>query len=246
VLEGLAMSTWEAASNTLVELLQLEAPPIALSFTATGAALPPFDGEMSEPTQDDRTGRVPASCVFWAEAEHHGFSTVAADHGNCSVGKWVHGFASLDDISGAADVAALFESGWITSDAIETIETIDDRPDVITYQPLSETLSDPEVVLLRLNPRQMMELMDALPQLELSRKPQCQIIARAKAGRAAASMGCALSRERTGMPDGQLTCALPASDLTRILDALTEVSRADTAVRRFASSTGSTVVSVRA
>jgi len=225
---------WEAASSALVELLQLEAPPIALTFTATRSALPSFDAPMSEPTEDGRTGRVPASCVFWAEAEQRGFSTVAADHGNCSVGKWVHGFASLDDISGAADVASLFESGWITSADVEQIETISDRPEMIVYEPLSQAQNDPDVVLLRLNARQMMELMDAVPQLALSRKPQCQIVAKARSGQAAVSMGCALSRERTGMRDDELTCTLPASDLARVVEALSHVSEADTTVRRFA------------
>jgi hypothetical protein len=36
------------------------------------------------------------------------------------------------------------------------------------------------------------------------------------------------------MGDDQLTCALPASDLTRVAQALTQASEADTTVRRFA------------
>lgn len=228
------MSTWETASNTLVELLQLEASPIAITF-ADNSTLPAFDAPMSEPTEDGRTGRVPASCVFWSEADQRGFSTIAADHGNCSVGKWVHGYASLAAIAGAADVGALFESGWITSNEVEQVVTINDRSETIAYQPLRDAQGDPDVVVLRLNARQMMELMDAIPQLTLSRKPQCQIIAKAKTGQAALSMGCALSRERTGMPDDQLACAIPAADLTNVVEALSHVAQADTTVRTFAS-----------
>ena len=66
---------------------------------------------MSEPTPDGRSGRVPASCVFWMEADRSTFATAPEDHGNCSVGRWVHGFATLDEIAGAADVGALFEVG---------------------------------------------------------------------------------------------------------------------------------------
>lgn len=228
------MNSWATASNTLVELLQLEAPPIAITF-ADRSPLPAFDAPMSEPTDDGRTGRVPASCVFWSEADQRGFSTVAADHGNCSVGRWVHGFARLEDIAGAADVGALFASGWITSNEVEQVVTISDHTDTIAYEPLREATGDPDVVVLRLNARQMMELMDAIPRLTLSRKPQCQIIAKARSGHAALSMGCALSRERTGMPDDQLTCALPASDVSNVVEALRRASEADATVRTFAS-----------
>ena len=34
------------------------------------------------------------------------------------------------------------------------------------------------MVVVRLNARQMMELMDAIPELTLSRKPQCQMTVR--------------------------------------------------------------------
>ena len=171
------MSMWETASTTLVELLRLDAPPIAITFTDS-SPLPAFDAPMSEPTEDGRTGRVPASCVFWSQADQRGFSTVAADHGNCSVGRWVHGFARLDDIAGAADVGALFESGWITSNEVEQVVTISVRSEAIAYEPLREAQGDPDVVVLRLNARQMMELMDAIPELTLSRKPQCQMTVR--------------------------------------------------------------------
>lgn len=112
--------------------------------------------------------------------------------------------------------------------------TISEPSAAITYQPLREAQGDPDVVVLRLNARQMMELMDAIPQLTLSRKPQCQIIAKAKAGQAALSVGCALSRERTGMADELLTCALPASDLSKVLEALRHAAQADATVRTFA------------
>jgi uncharacterized protein (DUF169 family) len=90
------------------------------------------------------------------------------------------------------------------------------------------------VVVVRLNPQQMMVLADAVPDLTLSTKPQCQIIAKAKAGGAAVSMGCALSRERTGMPDDQLTFAFAAERASEIVERLDSVIEADSAVRAYA------------
>ena len=54
------MTTWATTSDTLVELLQLDAPPIAITF-AGSSPLPAFDAPMSEPTEDGRSGRVPAA-----------------------------------------------------------------------------------------------------------------------------------------------------------------------------------------
>jgi uncharacterized protein (DUF169 family) len=231
------MSNWSALSRTLTERLRLQTPPVAMTFVdgrGRGTTAPAFDGPMSAPTDDGRAGRVPASCVFWTKGTTSTFSTVGEDHGNCSVGRWVHGFAALDEIAGASDVATLFASGWVTSDDVSRVQVVADRPDGIVYGPLSESTADPDVVVFQLNPRQMMELADAVPGIELSGKPQCQIVAKAKAGQAALSMGCALSRERTGMPAGELTCAIPASDIEAIIERLHAVVAADEAVQSYA------------
>lgn len=234
------MSDWKAMATSLVELLGLETTPIALTFAGPDAA-PDVDGvdrPMSQPTEDGRSGRVPASCVFWMDAADGAFSTVAEDHGNCSVGRWVHGFATLDDIAAASDVAALFESGWVTTDDVGKVHTMHERPDGIIYSPLGESPIEPDVVVMRLSPRQMMELSDAIPDLELSGKPQCQIIPKAKAGGAAVSMGCALSRQRTGMRDDELTCAIAAASLPSVVERLRSVVGADEVVREYALADG--------
>ncbi len=231
------MDTWTRTASELVDLLGLENQPIAMTFTnGHGAAErpPQFAKPMSEPTSDGRSGRVPAGCVFWMEAANATFSTVPADHGNCSVGRWVHGFATLEEIAGAADVGALFESGWVTTDDVGKVQVVGDHSTGIVYGPLRDSTADPDVVVLRLNAAQMMELGDAIPDLELSGKPQCQIVAKAKSGGAAVSMGCALSRERTGMPATELTCAIAAAQLPGVVERLRAVVGADRVVEGYA------------
>lgn len=229
---------WKQLAVDLTEALGLAVPPVAMSFVEQAPAdVEGFSLPMSEPTADGRRGRVPASCVFWMQAATAGttFSTVAEDHGNCSVGRWVHGFATPADIIGNDDVGALFGSGWVTEDAVGGIMAVVDPSPVITYGPLAQMTVAPDVVVLRLTPRQMMELGDACPGVELSGKPQCQIVTVAKEqGKVAVSMGCALSRERTDMPDDELTCAIPSALLPSIVARLRDVLRADRAVRTFA------------
>lgn len=219
----------------LVDLLGLERGPVAITFhdDPASAASPFFDAPMSDPTPDGRTGRVAASCVFWSHAHDRSFSTAAADHGNCSVGLFTHGLAPAEEIVGKDDVGTLLDVGWVTMEAFAGVASLDRNPTAIEYQPLEETTHTPDVVMLRLSPRQMMELGDAVA-VEFSGKPQCQIIPRAAAGTVTASMGCALSRERIGMGDDELTCAIPGDRVADVVESLRSVTVADAAVVGYA------------
>jgi uncharacterized protein (DUF169 family) len=227
---------WERLSTELSRALALNVPPIAITFSAEPPSkVEPFEDPMPEPMRDGRTGRVPAGCVFWMRGTERTFSTVAEDHGNCSVGSLTHGFKSLEEIAGNSDVAALVDSGWVTMDVVPQIPTVQDKPGAVTYGPLSETPIDPDVVMLRVNGKQMMVLHDAMPGLRIEGKPQCHIVAIAKEqGEPAASVGCALSRVRTGMPAHEMTCAIPGPKLVDLVETIRRNAGADTAVARYA------------
>ena len=79
-----------------------------------------------------------------------------------------------------------------------------------------------------------MTLQGACPELALVTKPQCQIVPLAVGGAIVASPGCAVSRVRTGLPEGELTCALPARELDDIVGRLARSTEADEAVTSFA------------
>jgi uncharacterized protein (DUF169 family) len=162
------------------------------------------------------------------------FATVPADHGNCSVGRFTHGLAGAAEIIDKSDVAALLEVGWVTMDAFAEVAALSRQPAAISYGPLDQATTVPDVVLLRVSPRQMMEIADAIP-VEFSGKPQCQILPRAADKKVVAvSMGCALSRARTGMSDDELTCAVPGERIEELANALGSVVRADQAVAGYA------------
>lgn len=222
-----------AVHTELVDLLGLAHAPVAITFRDGAGEAPAFDHPMSEPTPDGRSGRAPASCVFWAYGHQSTFSTVPADHGNCSVGRFTHGLAQAGDILDKSDVGTLLEVGWVTMEAFGGVAALDHSPQSIEYGPLAEAAHTPDVVMLRVTPKQMMELGDAVT-VEFSGKPQCQIIPRAAAGSIAVSMGCALSRERIGMGDDELTCAIPGSRLAEVVESLRAVCKADEAVVGYA------------
>jgi uncharacterized protein (DUF169 family) len=227
---------WAALAGRLNQTLHLAVPPITITFADEGPAdVAAFDEPMSDPTPDGRSGRVPAGCVFWIRAVERSFTTVPADHGNCSVGRYTHGLASLEEAAGYADVAALLEAGWVDAEAIADVPVVSQPADVIAYGPLAESVTSPDVVLLRVNGRQMMVLSDALPGLRIEGKPQCHIVALAKEnGEVAASVGCALSRARTGMRPDEMTVAIPGARLSSVVDAVERTAAIDTVVAKYA------------
>lgn len=229
------MTQHASAHRELVDLLGLAHPPVAITFHETAPTdIDRFDAPMTEPTEDGRSGRVPASCVFWARAHDATFTTVPQDHGNCSVGLFTHGLVDAGGILDKSDVGTLLEVGWVTMEAFAGVAALERTPAAITYGPLAEVAADPDVVLLRISPKQMMEIADSI-EVEFSGKPQCQIVPRAADRNVvAASMGCALSRARIGMTDDEMTVAVPARRIDELLEGLRSVTRADEAVVGYA------------
>ncbi len=226
---------WKGLADGLRRALATRVPPIAITFHDTVPAVERYEAPMPPPAPDGRTGRVSAGCVFWMRCTERTFTTLPEDHGNCSVGSLTHGMKSLDDVAGNADVAALLKSGWVTMDVVREIPVVRTRPAAVTYGPLAETPHDPDVILLRLTARQLMVLSDAIPGLRVEGKPQCHIIAVAKErGEAAASVGCQLSRVRTGMANDEMTCALPAARLADVVARLERTAAADRTVAAYA------------
>ncbi|MGH9026571.1 MAG: DUF169 domain-containing protein [Acidimicrobiia bacterium] len=230
------MTDWKHLAIELDNTLHLIAPPLAITFAdAPPAGVPAFAEPMPEPMPDGRTGRVSAGCVFWIKAAERTFSTVAQDHANCSVGSLTHGLKTMEEIAGNSDVAALLDTGWVTMDVVPEIPVVTKRPGAVMYGPLAETPVDPDVVFLRVNAKQLMVLSDAIPGLRVEGKPQCHIVAIAKEqGEPAASVGCALSRVRTGIDATEMTCAIPADRFAEVVAAITANATADAAVASYA------------
>jgi uncharacterized protein (DUF169 family) len=229
-------TSWPAIAERLTNALHPLAAPIAITFLdAPPVDIPEFEAPMLAPTPDGRTGRVAAGCVFWMHGAERTFSTAPADHGNCSVGSYTHGLLGLEEAATRTDIGELVGSGWVSPEAFADIPTVSIRPASISYGPLAETRIDPSVILLRLNAQGMMVMTDALPELRIEGKPQCHIIAVAhEHGRVAASIGCALSRARTGMGAHALTCAIPAARATEITALVERAAAIDDIVIRYA------------
>lgn len=227
---------WRDLASRLTTALRPSVAPIAITFSADppdGVAR--FDDPLPPPTPDGRTGRVSAGCVFWTKAIDRTFTTVPEDHGNCSVGSLTHGLVPLDRLQGRADIEALVASDWVPPDALASLPVVSGNPGAVTYGPLAETPIEPDVVFVRVTGRYLMTLLDAVPDLRVEGKPQCHILALAREHhQVVASVGCMLSRVRTGMAPTDITCAIPAGRLAEVVERLERVGRADAAVATYA------------
>jgi uncharacterized protein (DUF169 family) len=229
-------SCFERWHLDLQELLGLAVPPVAIAFIShVPAGIERIQRTTPPRTADGRTGAVAASCVFWIEGTRGVFATEAEDHGNCSVGSLTHGFKTMEEIAQNADVAALCETGWVTPEAVAKVAVVREKPTSIVYGPLRDMPVEPSVILLRLNGKQQMLLHDAWRGLRFEGKPQCHIIPIAKeSGELAVSVGCMLSRVRTGMSNNEVTCAIPASRMSLLIERLRAARAADNAVAVYA------------
>lgn len=227
---------WRNLAERLSAALRPSVPPIAITFSADPpGGVDRFDDPLPPPTPDGRTGRVAAGCVFWIKATDRTFTTVPEDHGNCSVGSLTHGLVALEQLEGRADIQALVASHWVAPDALSSLPVVAGHPGAVTYGPLAETPIDPDLVLVRLTGRWLMTLFDAVPDVRVEGKPQCHILALAREHQqVVVSVGCMLSRTRTGMASTDVTCAIPAGRLAEVIESLERVGAADAAVATYA------------
>ncbi|NNN14239.1 MAG: hypothetical protein HKL82_00060 [Acidimicrobiaceae bacterium] len=223
-------------SQRLTKALHLAEPPVAIGFSDNeDATLSRFGEPFAPASPDGRTGRVPAGCVFWMKAATQSFATEPADHGNCSVGSLTHGLLTMDQVASNSDVAELLGSGWVSMDMVPQIPVVARRHNFVNYGPAEDCEFQPDVILIRINGRQLMVISDAVSDLSVQGKPQCHIVAMAKEqGIIAASVGCALSRARTGMGPAEMTCAIPTPRLSDFVDEIERVSAIDNQVAKYA------------
>ena len=229
---------WRDLNDRLVAALKPFASPLAISFHGPGHTPPAarVEAHYPPPNEHGRTGQVPAGCVFWIQGATGTFATVAADHANCSVGSYTHGFITLEEAATRDDVGAVLEAGWVDQAAVMALPHVAERPESVVYGPLAERSTAPDVVLLRINGLGLMTLKDAFPEMPIEGKPQCHIVAMAKDQNVvAASVGCALSRSRTGMRSEEMTCVIPGQRLPDVVETLEATAGLDRAMARYAS-----------
>ncbi len=226
------MKSYGEVSRQLVDALDLEHRPIAISVSdAVPAGVPAHEGA------------VPAGCSFWQKASRGPFATVPTDHENCVVGMHTHGLAletEAQKIDLKVSLDVFNELGYVRTEDIAQIPTLEPGRGVVVYAPLAQTPLEPDVVLVFASSRQGLLVTEAVQQLEGNMppalgRPACAIVPQAVGSkRAALSLGCCGARAYLDVfGDALALWALPGPRVGEYADRIEVLAKANQVLTRF-------------
>jgi len=215
-------------ANSLQEVLDLSAPPIAIGFSdQPPAGLERWQG-----------GPAPAGCMFWREAmKGRAFYTVPADHYNCAVGAYTHSItlppergAQLEDT-----VKFMVLKEYLRMDEVPGIPTLERAPAYIAYAPVDQAAFKHDLVLIAAKPSAAMLIYETALRAgaggafaNVLGRPACAVLPlAAKTGVASLSLGCIGNRTFTGLPDEELYVCIPSAHWSRMISSLTAIGKAN-------------------
>jgi uncharacterized protein (DUF169 family) len=225
------MESYAALSQELIQLLHLEQPPIAISFTDT-----PPEGVAPY------SGNAPAGCRFWQDAATSTFTTCARDHELCAIGVHTHSLrpsaAQQKDLVDALKVFA--DLGYVRPEDVPQIPVLKNQSQFVTYSPLAESPLPPDLVILFVRADQTLILSEATQQLESENtpamgRPACAVIAQVmNTGRSAMSLGCCGARAYLDtFTNTTEIFAIPASKLQGYVERIRILTNANTLLSQF-------------
>jgi uncharacterized protein (DUF169 family) len=222
------MIDFRSLEKRVGDALALERRPVAVAFRETPpAGVPKF------------TGSAPSGCSFWRLAmSGRVFYTVAADHYNCAVGSHTHNIPLPAHRAQELPQTLTFMTGlgYLKMEEVPGIPQLSRTPGAVVYAPLGDTPVDPDVVLFVGRPGRLMLLQEAAVRAGVGARvpflgrPTCMALPAALAGGAVASTGCIGNRVYTDVGDDELYVAVPGKDLTRVVDEVDTIARANTAL----------------
>lgn len=216
---------------TLAASLDLQQPPVALSFTdSLPAGIKTY------------SGRVPAGCRFWQDAASEAFATSPADHNLCAIGVYTHNLqaspAQQTDLMDALKVFA--DLDYVRPQDLASIPVLGSKPGFVLYAPLASSPMPADVVLLFVNANQTLILTEAAHQVENQNapamgRPACAIVPQVmNTGRAALSLGCCGARAYLDvLTDEVAIFAIPGAKLEAYTERIDALAKANAVLAHF-------------
>lgn len=221
-----------AAGKRAVAVTFLDAPP---------SSAPQFDGSQ------------PSGCSFWRlAAAGRTFYTVPENHFNCAVGAYTHNISLSPDREKETEqtLKMMFDLGYVKPEEVPQIPRLPKAPKAILYSPLGDAPSVPDVVLFAAKPAGAMLLNEAAHRAGVGvgvptlGRPTCMALPATLQHGAITSFGCIGNRVYTGLGEDELYVVVRGSDLSRVADALSTITSANSALREYATGRRSQLSSV--
>lgn len=226
------MSTYRLAAATLIDVLKLDYPPVAIApISKRPEDIPVF------------SGTSPSACAFWREAETRLFAVKSSEHMNCPIGAHVMGFALTPEAMRSFEkgLSMMCEVGYLVGPKeAEKIPALSHKADALLYGPLSQFPVPPEEVVLWVKPSSAMLLREATSDaswlkeggLKVLGRPGCAALSVSQqSGEVAFSMGCTGMRTFTEIPSEYMLAAIPGKILDRIVGLMTQMDAANCAMQ---------------
>ncbi|MDQ2730698.1 MAG: DUF169 domain-containing protein [Armatimonadota bacterium] len=225
--------TCEALAHDIQSRLQLETPPVALSFA-----------NEAPPNVRSQEEAVPSACALWRQAEKEVFYADASAHLNCPIGAMVMGFELPADAQAQlmSVVERMTGCGYLGAEEVAHIPMVKRQKAGIVYGPLEKFPGTPDVALLWLSPRQAMLAAEAIktcswadmtPTTAMGRPACAAIPISLDRTQATLSLGCTGMRTYTEISDDRLLIAIPGGKLQEFSDSLRTTIEANDAMQTF-------------
>jgi uncharacterized protein (DUF169 family) len=225
------MPDFATLSATLIKTLNLQQPPIAISFSNS------LPSDLAS-----HSGQVPAGCRFWQDAASSAFATSAIDHEMCAIGIHTHNLqtspAQQTDLMDALKV--FVDLGYVRAEDIPQIPVLRSSSKYVIYAPLTEAPLPPDVVLLFVSANQTLVLSEATQQVESQTppamgRPACAVVPQViNTGQAALSLGCCGARAYLDtLSDSIAIFAIPGAKLEAYTQRIEILSKANNILTQF-------------
>lgn len=220
-------------AQDLSATLQLDTPPIALTFVDTiPAGVQAFDRE------------VPSACTFWRRAETSVFYAAAEQHFNCPVGAMTMGFDLPPNVQDQLMmfVEKMCACNYVSTEEPAKIPVMQKKSTGIVYGPLADFPLEPDLILMWITAHQTMLFNEAIGSAHWTAsspgfvfgRPGCAALpVAATKSDAALSLGCAGMRTFTDISDNRLLAVLPGAKVQEFLSSLQSVVAANTEMLAF-------------
>jgi uncharacterized protein (DUF169 family) len=225
------MSIADVATR-LQEALGLTSPPVAIAFRSEPPAGVPHVPQS-----------LAAGCAYWSHAAAgHSFYTTADDHYGCPVGAHTHGITLPAERAGELQsvVGTMISLHYLREQEVPGIPRRAAPFGVAVYAPLREATFEPDLVLVRGIPRQLMVLVEAARAAQAfddaptMGRPACAMLPHVDGtALGVASLGCIGNRVYTGLGDDEMYVTLPGRRVLDLVNQLEVMVHANRALEQF-------------
>ena len=225
------MSIADVATR-LQQALGLTSPPIAIAFRAE----PPAGVARVAPS-------LAAGCAYWSHAAAgHSFYTTADDHYGCPVGAHTHGITLPAERASELQsvVGTMISLHYLREQEVPGIPRRAADFGVAVYAPLRAATFEPDLVLVRGTPAQLMVLVEAARAAEAfddvptMGRPACAMLPQVdRSALGVASLGCIGNRVYTGLGEHEMYMTLPGRRMLDVVNQLDVIVDANRALEQF-------------